>query len=147
MFSVLTFTLDGIPLIYSGQEEPLKKKLAFFEKDNIDFDQYAYAPFYKNLCTLRKNNKALYSGTFGGPIVWIQNDKTQQILSFKRSKDDNEILVVMNMSPQIIETQLSDLSTGKYVEYFSSKKIKIKKNIKLSLQPWAYQVYIKQNDR
>lgn len=146
MFSVLTFTLDGIPLIYSGQEEPLKKKLAFFEKDNIDFDQYAYAPFYKNLCTLRKNNKALYSGTFGGPIVWIQNDKTQQILSFKRTKDDNEVLVVMNMSPQMIETQLSDLSTGKYVEYFSSKKIKIKKNFKLSLQPWAYQIYIKQND-
>ena len=29
MFSALTFTLDGIPLIYSGQEEPLKKKLAF----------------------------------------------------------------------------------------------------------------------
>ncbi len=36
-FTVLTFTLPGMPLTYTGQEEPLKKRLKFFDKDTVGF--------------------------------------------------------------------------------------------------------------
>ena len=45
-FAVLVQTFDGIPLIYSGQEEPLKKRLAFFQKDDIGFKTYEYCLLY-----------------------------------------------------------------------------------------------------
>ena len=32
---VLAATMDGMPLVYSGQEAANKKRLAFFEKDEI----------------------------------------------------------------------------------------------------------------
>jgi len=34
-FTVLTFTFPGIPLIYSGQESAMSKRLRFFDKDTI----------------------------------------------------------------------------------------------------------------
>lgn len=45
-----TFELGGIPLIYSGQEVPLQKRLAFFDKDLIDFSHGTQLhDFYKQL--------------------------------------------------------------------------------------------------
>jgi glycosidase len=42
-FSALYFTYTGIPLIYSGQEIGLKRRLAFFDKDEI-IDLKAISP-------------------------------------------------------------------------------------------------------
>ncbi len=36
-FAVLTYMLPGMPLIYSGQEVGLNRRLQFFEKDSIDW--------------------------------------------------------------------------------------------------------------
>ena len=33
---------DGLPLIYSGQELPNKKRLMFFDKDEIDWSEPCY---------------------------------------------------------------------------------------------------------
>ena len=43
-FAVLSFTVPGIPLIYSGQEAGLDKQLLFFEKDTIDWSDLTYIP-------------------------------------------------------------------------------------------------------
>ncbi|MCD4697158.1 MAG: alpha-amylase, partial [Bacteroidales bacterium] len=37
-FAMLSYTLPGMPLIYSGQEVGLNKRLEFFEKDKINWD-------------------------------------------------------------------------------------------------------------
>ena len=38
-FAVFTFTWTGIPLIYSGQELPNLKRLKFFDKDCIEWNE------------------------------------------------------------------------------------------------------------
>ncbi|MEO5893401.1 MAG: alpha-amylase family glycosyl hydrolase, partial [Ferruginibacter sp.] len=59
-FAVHSFTWEGIPLIYSGQELPNLKRLKFFEKDVIDWNgKYELHDFYKTLLSLRKTNPAL----------------------------------------------------------------------------------------
>jgi glycosidase len=45
----LCMLMPGVPLIYNGQEEPLKKRLLFFEKDVIGFKKYQLAPFYHQI--------------------------------------------------------------------------------------------------
>ena len=45
--AVLAATLPGMPLVYSGQEAGLAKRLAFFEKDTIDFSRLPREAFYK----------------------------------------------------------------------------------------------------
>ena len=59
-FAVLCCTWNGVPLIYSGQEMPNKKRLDFFDKDPIPWTgQFALHSFFKALLELRKRNPAL----------------------------------------------------------------------------------------
>ena len=60
LMAVFSCTWDGIPMIYSGQELPNKKRLKFFEKDSIDWSgNIELHDFYKTLLTLKSTNKAL----------------------------------------------------------------------------------------
>jgi alpha-amylase len=59
-FAVFTQTMvNSVPLIYSGQEEPVLRALKFFDKDPMTFDKLQRASFYKTLLNLRKRNAAL----------------------------------------------------------------------------------------
>lgn len=59
-FAVLTQTLaKGVPLIYSGQEEPVTDSISFFYKDAIEFGKYERAAFYKTLLDLKKKKRSI----------------------------------------------------------------------------------------
>src|SRR2546423_9072346 len=59
-FAVLTQTIErSVPLIYSGQEEPVLDSISFFYKDSIHFHSFSRSAFYKTLLNLRKQNAAL----------------------------------------------------------------------------------------
>jgi len=47
--TILTFTLPGIPLIYSGQEAGNYRRLKFFDKDEIEWKEDKMTPLYQNI--------------------------------------------------------------------------------------------------
>ena len=54
LMAVFSCTWNGIPMIYSGQEMPNKKRLKFFEKDVIEWDgKFELHNFYKTLLTVK----------------------------------------------------------------------------------------------
>ena len=97
-FAILTWTIDGMPLIYSGQEEPITKRLEFFEKDTIGWKAYAYAPMYKTLSRLKKRNRALWNGEAGGLSERINS--SDHVYAFKREKEGDKVVVILNLSDQ-----------------------------------------------
>ncbi len=50
---------QSVPLIYSGQEIPNKKRIQFFVKDTIAWNGYDMAPMYSTLLHLRQSDPAL----------------------------------------------------------------------------------------
>ena len=50
-FAALSFTAPGMPLIYSGQEYDMDKRLRFFEKDTISKETNQMFSVYKKLGT------------------------------------------------------------------------------------------------
>jgi len=61
--AVFSATWNGIPLLYSGQELPNHKRLAFFEKDPIQWDfPCELNDFYRILFDLKSKNPALKGG-------------------------------------------------------------------------------------
>ena len=139
-FGVLTSTFDGMPLIYGGQEEPLDKRLEFFEKDDIGFKDYEYADFYTKLNTLKHNNEALWNGPYGGPLTKLTDH--EKIYAFSREKNRNEVLVMINFSDQKESFELNrDIDGMK--ELFTGLKSTIKKGTKVNMRPWEYLVYTK----
>ena len=136
-FAVLVQTFDGIPLIYSGQEEPLKKRLAFFQKDDIGFKTYEYAEFYAKMNTFKKDNPALWNLPYGGPVVKI--GEAEDIFAFKREKGDNKVVVMCNFTNQPRFVTMTEDVSG-LTDIFSLKEVNYKKGEKVRIEPWEYVV-------
>jgi glycosidase len=136
-FAVLAATIDGMPLIYSGQEEPLKKRLQFFEKDTIPWKDYAYADFYRTMLDLKKRNVALWNGEHGGLSQRINT--SEQVYAYKREKDGSKVVVILNLSPVEKTTMLTE-DTGEMNEVFTNKLGEIKANTEITLAPWEYRL-------
>jgi glycosidase len=133
-----------MPLIYSGQEACLDKKLKFFVRDAIEWDTCNLTGFYSNLIKLKKNNPALWNGDFGGKMIRIKTNKDKKIFAFYREKDENRVVVLLNLSkkPVSFKPGLEDIE-GEYTEYFTTQKTGLSKSLSLTLDPWGYKVYIK----
>jgi glycosidase len=104
--AVLSYTLPGMPLIYGGQESRLDKKLAFFEKDAIDWKSYELEGFYAGLNALKKQNPALWNGAAGGAVQLLDvgND---QLFAFKRQQGANNVRVIINPTAALQKYKLA----------------------------------------
>jgi len=142
-WAVFSFVVPGMPLIYSGQEAMLDRRLKFFDKDEIDWKDYPLQDFYTKLITLKNENKALWNGKFGGEIHFINTSNGEQTITFKRTKDDNTILVEMNLSNREATFNYMEKDVEQtYTEYFTGEKTTRKPHENYTLAPWEYKVLI-----
>jgi len=142
-FATLTFTIEGIPLLYSGQEAGLNKRLLFFEKDTINWSNLEMQKYYQSLISLKKSNAALWNGTAGAPMVFVETSAPQQVLAFTRGKDKNQVLAVFNLSAQSVEATIQMPQAGDYTEYFSGQSMRLEKGSTIKLDKWGYQVFVR----
>ena len=142
-FATFIFTAQSVPLIYSGQEVCLNKRLKFFVKDTIEWDTCDLTSFYANLIKLKKENKALWNGDFGGKMVKIKTNKDNKVFAFFREKDGNRVIVFFNLSRISVKFTLkkNDLE-GEYTEYFTGSKVNFPMKEKMNLEPRGYKVFI-----
>lgn len=142
-FAVLSFTIPGMPLIYSGQEAGLNKRLAFFKKDEISWKDMSLSAFYQKLTALKHQNQALWNGTSGGDFEPITTDN-ENIFAFSRTKGNNKVIAIFNLSDKEQTFILNNEGlNGKYIGYFSAKSTTIKTPQKVKLPAWNYWVYTK----
>ena len=143
-FAVFTQTmLNGVPLIYSGQEEPVLRPIAFFEKDPIPFDKFGRAPFYKKLLAMRAHYPALSANAGFKKLNVGNNNSVYAFLRF--SKDSNvvgsRLLVLLNFSPTEQEISIPDQNlTGKAMNALSGRIEKV--NTARKLKPWGYEILV-----
>jgi alpha-amylase len=140
-FAVFSQTMaHSIPLIYSGQELPNKRRLKFFVKDTIQWTgNYEMAPFYKKLLSLRKRNPALQTDASYKKLV---SSNEANVFTFVREKEGRKVLVVINFSAKPQQFQVKDaVINGNPMNLFSSKKEKISNTHTFNIAPWGYKVY------
>ncbi len=140
-FAVLIYTLNGMPMIYSGQEVGFKKRLSFFEKDMIpSWTENATTKLYKKLNELKHTNLALIAGQ-GGEFRRYQTSANKELLVFSRTQGGREIMVLLNFSDKNISYVSNDaLNKSGYTDYFTGAKVD---NIPTSLKAWEYKVLVK----
>lgn len=142
-FAVLTYVLPGMPLIYSGQEVGLNRRLQFFEKDSIDWtDEGGFTGLYTSLNALKKTNKALLSQERGGRMTEIVNDNPACVFSFKRSYEGNEIVCVFNLSKNSVKTGFNEEVPGAGFATFPHASPVTPVN-EMELAPWEYRIFVK----
>ena len=141
-FAVHSFTWNGIPLIYSGQELPNLKRLEFFEKDVIAWNgKYQMADFYKTLLLLRKNNKAVWAGEAAGTTHMVKTSGDKNLVGFLRKQDDQEVLVLLNMTRSTANFELDDEQVqGRFTNIFTGETVDLSINKQIELNAWGYLV-------
>ena len=147
MYAVLSYTLPGMPLIYSGQEVGLNKRLAFFDKDEITWNYAApEMELYTQLNALKKNNVALWNGDFGGTYTRVNTSAGNQVVAFVREKDGNKVLVFANITQQAqILSVVDENVSGEYTNYFDGGSTSISTSELINLEPLEYGIYIANN--
>lgn len=133
--------VNGMPLVYSGQEAGLDRSLNFFDKDLINFSNLKYENFYKTLFDLKHRNQALWNGKYGGEMIRITNNKMDKVVSFYREKGKDAVFPVFNFSNEEITVKLdTKYFQGNYVDAFSNEKIKVNDDFTITLKPWGYKI-------
>lgn len=142
LFSVLTFTVPGMPMLYSGQEASLNHRLKFFEKDEISWKDLSMQKFYHRLILLHKNNPALWVGNQGGKMNILTTSNPKQVFAFSREKKGNRVIVLLNISKEPAITRIPQVKifTGK--DFFTGKPFSLNAGRKISLPPWGYVVLV-----
>ncbi len=142
-FAAFIYTAYGIPMLYSGQEAGLNKRLKFFDKDTIDWsDPNKLGDFYKQLVQVRKDNPALWSGKYGGMPERIEVNN-ENVFAAYREKDDNQVRIVINVSSEEQEIGINDRLAGNHKDYMTGNSLTFSSGQKITLTP--YQFYILTN--
>lgn len=138
---VLSVVGEGMPLIYNGQEAGNPKRLAFFEKDPIEWREHSIGELYRDLLALKKRHPALWNGRHGARMIRVWNDAPEAVLSFVRQSGEHRLFAAINFSANQQTVRFEDhLHHGAYTDAFGTERIDIGEAWEVELAPWAFRV-------
>lgn len=143
-FAALTFVLpQGQPLIYTGQEIGLDRRLEFFEKDTVDglTDPQCGAGWrelYTDLCRLRHTNAALAAGEDIAPMIYMEG-APEDVMAFTREKDGRAVFCLFNLSAEPQTVVVTDAVAGGY-KTLAGGEYALTADSSILLAPWQWMI-------
>jgi cyclomaltodextrinase len=107
--SAFLFTLDGVPMLYNGMEvgdATESGDRSLFERVPIVWfpkDRPPLRDIYRDLIRLRRTHSALRTGR----VDWLSNSAPENLVSFLRSDEHDQFLIVVNFSNRPISGDVS----------------------------------------
>jgi cyclomaltodextrinase / maltogenic alpha-amylase / neopullulanase len=142
-FAVLAATIDGMPLVYTGQESAMDYRLKFFEKDSVKWGSYPLLDFYNRMLNLYLSNEALGNGINGGTFEKLAFKSEGAVYGFTRTKGNNQVFVLLNFSDKMQTVELNQSMSGEFSNVFGNDKTILGNGQKYSIKPYGYIVYAK----
>ena len=140
---MFSFVSEGMPMIYNGQEAGNHKRLAFFERDAIQWQPSPYEALYKKLLTLKKHNTALWNGEWGAVMRQVPNGDPKKIFSFVRQNGRDKVFAVFNLSGQPAQASFQgDLHTGSYRDFSTGAAVRVDAGSRFDMAPWSYTILV-----
>lgn len=134
----------GIPLIYTGQEVSLRKRLRFFEKDTVDWSGTSLMEFYRSIVDLKHANVALWNGAAGGEQVKLETDGGSRVYAYSRTRGENTVLVAVNFGDAPVQAQYTGLAhSGQYTDWFSKSRMMLGALGTIAIPAHGYRVLVR----
>ncbi|HUL53453.1 MAG TPA: alpha-amylase family glycosyl hydrolase [Opitutaceae bacterium] len=139
-FAVMTFMLDGIPLLYNGQEAGLDHRLKFFEHDPIPWRPSPMADFYRTLCALKRTDPALRTGE---PMRRIATTVNGSIYAVLREAGAHRAISFCNLTAKDATVDAVDPAlNGRWRDVFTGEIVTWQVPVSFALQSWKYRVLV-----
>ncbi|MBD3268543.1 hypothetical protein GF373_17885 [bacterium] len=140
--SIINFTLDGVPMLYNGQEIGDTSPQSIFTSWPMRWNPFvlpkakARFKFYQKLCQLRQDETAINAGK----VIWLENDHPDSTISFLRRAGADEILTIASLTNRRSNVQIE--CTGQFHPLLADKaKLNTASDqIALDLGPFGYYV-------
>jgi glycosidase len=138
--AVINFTLDGVPLLYNGQEigdtslqsiyarYPVRWEGACLPKAKAKF------AFHQKLCQLRRTEPALATGE----TAWLDNDQPDAVVSFTRRAGKDEIVTIASLSNRKVKVQVASSAKLESLLASGAKVDTAQGRAELNLEPFGY---------
>ncbi|NBO59669.1 MAG: alpha-amylase [Flavobacteriia bacterium] len=141
VMAVLSYAMNGMPLIYNGQETSLNRRLLFFEKDQITWDKMDMVSFYSTLNALKHRNYLLSADRYEAyeKIELLNGGKVIAISRLSNSFPGAELVFYLNLSSEKQTVTGPSDSQAQWTNVFTGKRIK-QANEPFKLAPWGYMV-------
>ncbi len=132
-FAVFSFFYkSSIPLVYTGQEIPVRKRISFFDKDALNWNEpITLHEFYQVLAIARKACNSTDDFSF---ISFPNN-----IMACKRTGANNTILMFINLDEKPVDIKY-DLGNSCYKNIFDLSNYVHTGNLDWYLQPGEFAV-------
>jgi ribosome-binding ATPase YchF (GTP1/OBG family) len=129
-----------MPLIYSGQEYDMDKRLKFFEKDTIPKTKGEMWPILTKLGELKNSNPALHGAKEAAAYNRIQTSNDEKVLAFERSSNGEQVVYIANVSDKPVNFNM-ELS-GEFTAYLGKEDFEIAETGKYEFGPWEYVILV-----
>ena len=141
VMAVLSYAMNGMPLIYNGQETSLNRRLLFFEKDQITWDKMDMVSFYSTLNALKHRDYLLSADRCEAyeKIELLNGGKVIAISRLSNSFPGAELVFYLNLSSEKQTVTGPSDSQAQWTNVFTGKRIK-QANEPFKLAPWGYMV-------
>ena len=117
-FTVLTFTLYGMPLIYNGQETGylINRKLDYFNRTPINWNNVdsKMQNTVKALTALKHSCDALIDNADRASEVQFMTTGNNNVVAYQRSHNAQKCLVVLNLGTSSVTTNIWGLEPGEW---------------------------------
>lgn len=139
IFTALSYTMPGMPLIYNGQEYDFNRRLKFFEKDSISHTKGKMFRVYEKLGKLKNENPALNGGANKASYNRLSTSDDTKILAFEREKDGQKVIFIGNFSKEPVNFNID--KTGGFEDYMIGETLILSEE-KQTFQPWEYRILV-----
>ena len=143
-FVVAATVRGSMPLLYTGQEASLNKRLRFFEKDTVDWKGPSLASFYRAMFELKEQQPALDNGAWGGEQTVLKHNGGERVYAFTRSRDTSVVFVAVNFGDRPARVTYEALGQpGNYMDWFSRAAVALGANGQVEIPANGYRVLVK----
>jgi alpha-amylase len=134
---------NSLPLLYTGQEVSMNKRLRFFEKDTVDWSGASLAGFYRAVFDLKHTQAALGNGPWGGAQTVLRTDGGDRVYAYSRTRGDNTVLVAVNFGDAPARASYRGFTRpGGYTDWFSKQTVALGATGILEVPAHGYRVLV-----
>lgn len=142
-FIVLSYTLPGMPMMYTGQEVGHNHAFEFFELDTVpDYTANQLTDFYEMLNALKHNHSALNASGQMDTMTVYDTTSPDLLVFDRQDASGDKVTVFVNMSKDETNVTFTDLapSADSMQNYFTGAPAVLPGH----LGPWQFVVWVRQ---
>lgn len=119
------------------------RRLAFFERDPIDWRPHPNGALFARLITFRHAHPAVPNAPWGARMTPVVNSAPKAVLSFVRAKATDKVLALLNFSGQPQTITFSDGPfAGRYRDAETDNTTALDAESSLTLAPWSNRLLV-----